>query len=127
MTFHVQDDAVDATGAEMQLFTDFSHSHGTCAQAGDNAVPILESQSIHGHPLPKKKSPHRCGLVRGTKHDAIPGLLGIVLPGKDLTKQTRTDSLCLIAFYRTAVHRLAQAKIITFFNTLTIRGWTDLC
>lgn len=50
MTFHVQDDAVDATGAEMQLFTDFSHSHGTCAQAGDNAVPILESQSIHGHP-----------------------------------------------------------------------------
>lgn len=28
MTFHIHDDAVDATGAEMQLFADFGHSHG---------------------------------------------------------------------------------------------------
>ncbi|WP_031574279.1 hypothetical protein, partial [Acidithiobacillus thiooxidans] len=71
-----------------------------------------------------EKSPHRCGLIRGNTRDTIPGLLGIVLPGKDLTKRTRIDSLCLIAFYRTAVHRLAQAKIITIFNTLT-HPWMD--
>ncbi|WP_035211148.1 hypothetical protein, partial [Acidithiobacillus thiooxidans] len=65
--------------------------------------------------------------VLGTARDAIPGLRGIVLPGKDLTKRTYTDSPCLIASNRTDIYCVAQAKIIIFFNTLTIRRCTDLC